>query len=213
MNRHGTAAWTGAALPAAGLNDVRALVDERALVVDVRTDDAGASLPGAIVVPFGSQFASWAGAVVPADTRLFVLAGSQAEAAEAARVLAIVGRRDVVGWISAATFNAYRRADGRIEVPVLVDEPLESQLPIDVRSTAEWQGRHIDGALHAPLARLPERVAGLDRATPLVVYCQAGARSTVAASALRQMGFTKVTSLRGGLDRRRAREAATAVPA
>ena len=41
---------------------------------------------------------------------------------------------------------------------------------------------------------------GRDRDTPLVVYCQAGVRSIVAASVLRRIGFTRVFSLAGGLD-------------
>jgi rhodanese-related sulfurtransferase len=60
-----------------------------------------------------------------------------------------------------------------------------------------------------PLARLPERAAALDRSAPLLVYCQSGARAIVAASALRSLGFTRVATLAGGLnrqldDRRRA---------
>ncbi|MGH9348042.1 MAG: rhodanese-like domain-containing protein [Vicinamibacterales bacterium] len=56
------------------------------------------------------------------------------------------------------------------------------------------------------------RIDDLDRSAPLVVYCQAGLRSAVAATVLRRLGFTRVASLDGGLaaygdrlDRARAR--------
>jgi rhodanese-related sulfurtransferase len=38
------------------------------------------------------------------------------------------------------------------------------------------------------------------------VYCQAGVRSLVAASALRRLGFDQVTSLDGGISGYRARQ-------
>ena len=55
-------------------------------------------------------------------------------------------------------------------------------------------------ARHAPLARLSEYAADLDRDASIVVYCQSGARATVAASALRRMGFRRVATLRGGYE-------------
>ena len=50
----------------------------------------------------------------------------------------------------------------------------------------------------------PHHVA-LDPAAPVLVYCQAGVRSVVAASALRRLGFSNVTSLEGGISGYRER--------
>jgi rhodanese-related sulfurtransferase len=69
--------------------------------------------------------------------------------------------------------------------------------------------RSLEGAFHAPLARLRERVETLDRSAPLIVYCQAGSRFVVAATALRRMGFTRVKNLRGGLNGYANRTSAT----
>lgn len=79
------------------------------------------------------------------------------------------------------------------------EQPDGRQRIVDVRTTAEWRAGHLESAVHAPLARLPEHVAAFDRATPLLVYCQAGVRAAVAATTLRRMGFD-VTRLEGGLD-------------
>lgn len=70
---------------------------------------------------------------------------------------------------------------------------------VDVRTHDEWRSGHAKGAVHVPLDRLEARTDRLDPGAPLVVMCRSGARSEVAARALRQVGF-EATSLRGGVD-------------
>jgi rhodanese-related sulfurtransferase len=41
----------------------------------------------------------------------------------------------------------------------------------------------------------------MDAGTPLIVYCQGGARSHIAAALLDQLGFTSVRNLSGGFER------------
>ena len=69
---------------------------------------------------------------------------------------------------------------------------------LDVAAPNEWQVGHIPSARHIPLGYLAERLAELpDR--PVVVQCQAGARSAIAASVLqRTQGRTNVRNLAGG---------------
>ena len=63
---------------------------------------------------------------------------------------------------------------------------------IDVRQPGETANGTIDGAVEIPLARLNERLAGLDAARPTVVYCAGGYRSSIAASRMAAAGFTDV---------------------
>jgi rhodanese-related sulfurtransferase len=71
---------------------------------------------------------------------------------------------------------------------------------LDVREPNEWNLFRIPGAVHLPLggvrARAPEAVAATRR---VVVYCQRGNRSLVAADALQELGYADVVSLEGGL--------------
>ena len=60
---------------------------------------------------------------------------------------------------------------------------------VDVRADHEWEVGHIAGAVHIPLAELPERVAELDEERPVVVYCRGGNRSSMAAAALADGGY------------------------
>ena len=56
----------------------------------------------------------------------------------------------------------------------------------------------IPGAVNIPVGQLPDRTDELDPARPTVVYCAGGYRSSVAASLLRQHGFTDVSDILGG---------------
>jgi hydroxyacylglutathione hydrolase len=49
-----------------------------------------------------------------------------------------------------------------------------------------------------PLGHLEERLGELPRDRPLVLHCQSGARSAIAASVLRSHGFDNVIDLQGG---------------
>ena len=53
--------------------------------------------------------------------------------------------------------------------------------------------------LHRFLGDLPERSEELQRDQPIVVFCQTGTRSSIAASLLRARGFEDVTNFPGGV--------------
>ena len=69
---------------------------------------------------------------------------------------------------------------------------------IDVREPGEWRAGHAPRAIHIPLAQVPTQTRRLSPDRPVVVMCQSGSRSRVAASQLRKAGF-RATSLSGGI--------------
>src|ERR1700716_1029778 len=71
---------------------------------------------------------------------------------------------------------------------------------IDVREQDEVEQGVIPGAIHIPRGYLESRVEQYvpDLKTPVVAYCAGGNRSAFAAETLQQMGYTNVTSLKGG---------------
>lgn len=76
----------------------------------------------------------------------------------------------------------------------------EDALVLDVREPAEFGAGHVIGARNVPLARIAERADFTKRKDrPLIVYCDSGNRTSKAAAALKQQGFTRVVSLSGGL--------------
>lgn len=70
---------------------------------------------------------------------------------------------------------------------------------LDVREPYERELASIGGKF-IPLSQLPGKVSELDSSREIVVYCHSGFRSGRAVELLREMGFTKVRNLVGGID-------------
>jgi rhodanese-related sulfurtransferase len=72
---------------------------------------------------------------------------------------------------------------------------------VDVREPYEREAGHIEGSRHIELVRLSaEASTSIDRERPIVFYCRVGARSRMAAQALRTAGY-EAYSMSGGLMR------------
>jgi hydroxyacylglutathione hydrolase len=68
---------------------------------------------------------------------------------------------------------------------------------VDVRGPREWSAGHIPGAQHFFLPELRKKAAELDKSKPVAVYCASGYRASLAASILKQEGFTDVANVPG----------------
>ncbi|BCR05861.1 sulfurtransferase [Desulfuromonas versatilis] len=79
-----------------------------------------------------------------------------------------------------------------------VHHPDEFHL-VDVRQPAEYQKRHLPGAVLIPMGQLEEGLLALDRGKTTIVYCSSGVRSRSAAAVLENAGFADVWNLGGGL--------------
>lgn len=75
-------------------------------------------------------------------------------------------------------------------------------LVLDVRETDAYAAGHIPKARHIPRGQLELRVDKVlpDPSARVVVYCQYGKISTLAAATLRTMGFTRAVALDGGYE-------------
>ena len=185
------------------------LLAHGALVVDTRAtgEYAAEHLPGTINIPLNRQFVTWAGWLLPYDADLHFIVDrvTDAHAVELVRQLALIGLDRVAGAAEAGVVQrAAERGHQVGTVPQITVETLAGQLAareavvIDVRSQSEWDGGHLPTARHIPLGYLGDRLADVPNDQPVVVQCQAGARSAIAASVLRRAGRTNVTNLVGG---------------
>ncbi len=72
---------------------------------------------------------------------------------------------------------------------------------LDVREPWELEAASIEGAKHIPMGDVPSRAhQELDADDHIVVICHHGVRSMNVAVWLRQQGFEKAQSVRGGID-------------
>jgi rhodanese-related sulfurtransferase len=71
---------------------------------------------------------------------------------------------------------------------------------LDVRTKKEYDGGHVNGAIHCDVMDIMKgNIPDLPKDADITVYCQSGARSTVAKMLLQQKGFKKVVN-GGGID-------------
>ena len=186
-----------------------AMLSAGALVIDTRPAAAFATghVPGTISIPLDNSFNTWAGWLVPFD-RTFHLIVDAAHAGaldEAVRDLAMIGLDRVADWFDASAVEQWAAAGGVLQqVPQLTVRELATGMQsgdvavLDVRGAAEWEAGHLPGVPNLPLGYLTDRLDEVRRDGTLVVHCQSGARSSIAASVLQLRGFTNVVNLAGG---------------
>jgi glyoxylase-like metal-dependent hydrolase (beta-lactamase superfamily II)/rhodanese-related sulfurtransferase len=176
-----------------------------ARVLDVRSGAAfgTAHVPGAVNVGLDGQFASWAGALLPPDRPLLVVADDEAGAAQAATRLARVGLENVAGFLEGGVraWSDSGRPVARL-AQVTVDE-LERRLAeepglrvLDVRRPGEYAAGHVPRAVSVPLDRLQREWP--DAGAPTAVICAGGYRSSAAASLLAAHGVADLVNVVGG---------------
>ena len=188
-----------------------------ALMLDLRPPDVFAqSHPdGALHLEFGPRVGYWAAWVVPAVARLVLLAEGEGQAEQVRRQLLRVGLDNVEGWVQGA-FAAWRDAGqpvssvGRMTMADLATrmggDGAGGLTLVDVRSRQEFETGHVDGALHIPLGEIAARAAELP-VGPVATLCEAGYRSSLAASLLARQGIDRVSSVAGGMGEYRRRQA------
>jgi hydroxyacylglutathione hydrolase len=175
------------------------------LVIDTRPAllfGAG-HLPGTLNIPMNSSFVTWAGWLIPYDREfhLIVEEGGERRLDDVRRALALIGLERIAGYFKP---SAVSRAGGTETIDQMtVDEftnhpSSNSPIVIDVRNDAEWSAGHIPNALHIPLGQLAQRIDEVPENKNIVVQCQGGGRSSIAASLLQKMGRKQVANLTGG---------------
>ncbi|MBM4313825.1 MAG: rhodanese-like domain-containing protein [Deltaproteobacteria bacterium] len=70
-------------------------------------------------------------------------------------------------------------------------------LIIDVRTEAEWNDGHIEGAILIPYESIGAGIEAVtkDRSKRICVYCRSGRRSKVAKESLEKLGYRDVVNL------------------
>ncbi|MEO7455919.1 MAG: rhodanese-like domain-containing protein [Gemmatimonadaceae bacterium] len=190
-------------------NALGTLLAHGALVVDTRPALAYAAsqVPGTINIPLNRSFSTWAGSLIPFDRDFHLIVNGDDDRVidDAVRDLAMIGLDRVVGYLGTDAIEAWKANAGEMDAtPQMSVRELAEHVRrddvkvIDVRGSAEWSAGHMPGVPNIPLGQLPDRLAEVPKDTPIVLHCQGGGRSSIAASILKANGFTDVSNLTGG---------------
>jgi hydroxyacylglutathione hydrolase len=207
INRAGAPLLGGYRRPAREADErLGALLAEGAVVVDTRpaADFAAGHVPGTLNVPLNRVFSTWAGWLLAYD-RPFHLLVDEARVDEAVRALQAIGLDGVGGWMETGAVAAWAAAGGTLDtVPQIGARELAERMGrgevnvLDVRGRAEWEAGHLPGVRNLPVGYLADHLDEIPAGRPLVVQCQGGARSAIAASVLRAHGVPGVVNMSGG---------------
>jgi glyoxylase-like metal-dependent hydrolase (beta-lactamase superfamily II)/rhodanese-related sulfurtransferase len=161
-------------------------------------------LDGSLNVPLTGRFAEYAGEVIRSDSDIVLVCTSGSEYDARVR-LARIGFDRVIGALReplsvfhdnpqlvsrSSRLTVHEFNERRASVPNLQ--------VIDVRMPSETELGTVSGAKLLPLAQLITQFGGLHKDQPVVVYCESGVRSSIAASALQSEGFDDVSDVIGG---------------
>jgi hydroxyacylglutathione hydrolase len=186
-----------------------AALNDGGIVIDTRPADSFADghARATLSIPLGKSYSTWAGWLVPYDRDVYLIATTQSDAARAAGEMAKIGLDRVAGWFAPDALTEWAGAGGTVErVAQTTASAIAPRVKngavtiVDVRNASEWAHGHVPGALHIPVGLLAGRLAEIPRDRPVVVQCQGGTRSAIAASVLLGHGVADVVNLRGGFD-------------
>jgi len=185
------------------------LVEAGETVVDTRpaAQYALEHVPGTINIPLNRSFNTWAGWLLDYDRDFWLIVSDDSHALidEAVRDLAMIGLDRVGGYFTAGAIETWATEHRQIDTVrhirpgELVGMMERGEVAVvDVRGAAEWEAGHLPGVPNIPLGYLSERLDEIPRDRPVVVQCEAGGRSAIAASVLQAHGIQNVANLSGG---------------
>lgn len=179
---------------------------KQGLVIDTRSPEAfaAAHIPGAYNIWLDGlpAFGGW---VADENTRIFLVADGPEAMELAVMSLARIGLDRVEG-ILASGMESWRDQGLPIESIATTSAPETATWMkkggvhvLDVRDEYEWNEKRIPGAVHRYVGHLENNLPMLAKDSNIVVHCNVGHRSGVAASILKRNGFTHVHNMLGGI--------------
>ncbi|MBI3509592.1 MAG: MBL fold metallo-hydrolase [Bacteroidetes bacterium] len=184
-------------------------IEKGALVLDTRNAEEFVKgfVPGSLFIGLNGTYAVWVGTLIDIKTPLVVVTENGKEK-EAILRLARVGYENVRGYLEGG-MSAWKNAGMPVDTLASVDPEIfaadiksgkSKNRVLDVRRAGEWNNGHVAGAENLCLTNFSDakNLSSLKPENNYYLHCQSGYRSVIAASILKQKGFTNLTNVRGG---------------
>ena len=158
-------------------------------------------IPGSINIQNNNALATWAGWFLEYNEPFVIVAPAE-QMEDITRKLMRIGLDNIYGFVPSVTVwtelgNKLEQRDdiGLDEFKQLVQQ--ENVQVVDVRGAAEFKAGHVDGAINLFVGKIEKNLSKLDTSKQIVIHCQAGDRSSTAASVLAKNGIN-VKNYTGG---------------
>lgn len=167
-------------------------------IVDTRSkvSFAGGHIPRSINIQNNKAFSTWAGWMLNYEEP-FVLIAAEDQLDDITRKLMRIGLDNVAGYYPNVS-DWVDAGNDLMELPQIHLDELSASLNdpnvvvIDVRGVSEHEAGHIPGAWNIHAGYLRNSLGEVPRDKTVVIACQGGDRSSVAASMLQREGFTNI---------------------
>lgn len=205
---------------AMSLEEIMKAQEAGAQLLDVRAaaDFESAHLPNSLNIDLNGQYATWCGTLLHQERPIIVI-GETGNEDEAIMRLGRIGFDHVVGYLaggieSLAQRPEVLRAIPRVTAQAVADLMSGDHPPVilDVRTDKERRVDQIANSLHVPLSQLSDRWSEVPTDRSVVVHCEGGYRSAIAASLLAQHGYQNLSDLVGGIKAWRASQLPLVTP-
>lgn len=189
-----------------------AIEADESVLVDARTmlAFAGGHIPNAINIGALPELSVWAGWMLDPETPLLLVVEQDQDVEKAARLLLRTGYRKFTGYLVGGMKAWDNAGFDLVDLPQMSVHELNSDSDgvqiVDVRTPSEWKKGHIPQAQHIFLPELRNGARGksskvveskLDKQQPVATYCDSGYRASLAASLLKNQGFSDVRNVPG----------------
>lgn len=184
-------------------SDVAAAIQNGSVVVDTRPTAAftAGHATGTISLPRTKSFLTYCGAILPYHSPvIFIAAGEEQARRELASDLSLIGLDSIGGVMPVEEVPELATVLGTECVSALsvADVAHHREITVlDVRGRSEFANGHLAHAINIPFGEIQSRIDEIPRGD-VVVHCQGGTRSIIAASILQREGRNGISNMLGG---------------
>lgn len=184
------------------LNELKKLAGNTDVVLlDTRERDefSEGHIPGSLLSPLNKQFNTVAGSYITEDEEIYLIV-EEHRVSEAVRDLYRIGLDNIIGFVTPTDLDHYKEEGGELKtITVQKFDDIDKYVGnddyqiLDVRKASEYEEEgNIEGAQNIAHTRLLTRLEEVPGDRKIVVHCQAGGRSAVAAALLQRNGYEVV---------------------
>jgi glyoxylase-like metal-dependent hydrolase (beta-lactamase superfamily II)/rhodanese-related sulfurtransferase len=181
--------------------------EENALILDTRnaTDFAKGFIPNSINIGLEGSFAQWVGEIIADIKQKIILITDTGKEKEAITRLSRIGYDGSIGFLNGG-FKTWENGHkpiefiNRISIDEFEEKYKKNKLVIDIRKKSEYDSEHLVNAKNIPLNTLQKNISEFPKDENFILQCGGGYRSMIAASLLKQKGWTNFDELEGGFD-------------
>ena len=182
------------------LSELEDALNSKRIIVDTRSkvSFAGGHLPGTLNITNNKSFSNWAGWLIDYEDP-FVLIAPPEQTDDLMRKLMRIGLDNVAGFYP--NVSDWEEAGNDLKTLPQIDlDELKSRythddvVVLDTRGESEYVAGHIPGAWNIHTGYLMDYVHEIPKDKLVVVACESGARSSIAASVLQRAGMNNVVN-------------------